>query len=75
MSKLVSRKLWVTVSAAAAVIYAAVTKQVEWAEAGPSLAAIVIGYCVAQGWIDGKEVEQRIDAVEAPEPPKEVEAE
>ena len=60
MKKLLSRKLWVALSSASAIVIAAVTKELAWAEAAPSLAAIVIGYCASQGWIDAKEIEQAL---------------
>jgi len=68
MKKLLSRKLWVAVSSLAAVIYAATTKELSWGDAVPSIAAIVIGYCVAQGWIDAKQLDSAIEAQE-PEAP------
>jgi hypothetical protein len=57
MKKLLSRKLWVVLSALATIVISAVSKELPWAEAVPSMAAVAIGYCVAQGWIDAKEVE------------------
>lgn len=60
MKKLLSRKLWVALSSASAIVIAAVSNEIAWSEAAPSLAAIVIGYCAAQGWIDAKEVENAI---------------
>ena len=65
MKKLLSRKLFVAVGAIATAIYAAVTGGVPWAEALPSIAAIVVGYCAAQGWIDAKEVEKILHAESA----------
>ena len=60
MKKLLSRKLWVALSALATIIISAVSKELPWSEAVPSMAAVAIGYCVAQGWIDAKEVENAI---------------
>ena len=60
MKKLLSRKLWVALSSAAVIVVAAFSKELSWAEAAPSLAAIVIGYCASQGWIDAKEIEHAI---------------
>ena len=57
MKKLLSRKLWVVLSALATIVISAVSKELPWAEAVPSMVAVAIGYCVAQGWIDAKEVE------------------
>lgn len=54
MKKLLSRKLWVTISALGAAIAGAATGQVPWPEALPAIAAIVVGYCVSQGWVDAK---------------------
>ena len=68
MSKLLSRKLWVAISSLAAVIYAATTKELSWGDAVPSIAAIVVGYCVAQGWIDAKEMEKAIKSESDPPP-------
>jgi hypothetical protein len=65
MKKLLSRKLFVAVGAIATAIYAATTGGVPWAEALPSIAAIVVGYCAAQGWIDAKEIERAIHAEES----------
>lgn len=65
MKKLLSRKLWVALSSLAAIIIAAVSDGLPWAEAVPSMAAVAIGYCVAQGWIDAKEVENAIEAQES----------
>ncbi len=62
MKKLLSRKLWVALSSASAIVIAAITKEMAWAEAAPSLAAIAIGYCASQGWIDAKEIENALDA-------------
>ena len=60
MKKLLSRKLWVALSALATIIISAVSKELPWSEAVPSMAAVAIGYCVAQGWIDAKEIENAI---------------
>ena len=57
MEKLASRKLWVAIGASAAAIFGAVSGSMPWAEALQSVAAIAIGYCVAQGWVDGKALE------------------
>lgn len=62
MKKLLSRKLWVALSALATIIISAVSKELPWSEAVPSMAAVAIGYCVAQGWIDAKEVESAISS-------------
>jgi len=67
MKKLLSRKLWVAVSALGAIIVSASTGQVPWPEALPVIAAIVVGYCVSQGWVDGKALEKEI-AAESPAP-------
>tara|TARA_A200000159_G_scaffold163031_2_gene188229 strand:- start:2287 stop:2490 length:204 start_codon:yes stop_codon:yes gene_type:complete len=61
MSKFMSRKFWVAVSALGAAIVGAASGQIPWSEALPSMAAIVIGYCAAQGWVDGKEVVAEIE--------------
>ena len=58
MKKLLSRKLWIAVGSLVTVVSAAVSGQVPWPEALPTIGAIVVGYCIAQGWIDGKEVEK-----------------
>jgi len=60
MKKLLSRKLWVALSSASAIVIAAITKEMAWAEAAPSLAAIAVGYCASQGWIDAKEIENAL---------------
>jgi len=65
MKKLLSRKLWVAVSAAGASIASAVTGTATWADVLPVLAAIVIGYCVSQGWVDAKAL-----AAQSPSPVK-----
>ena len=62
MKKILSRKLWIALSSASAIVIAAVSKELAWAEAAPSLAAIVIGYCASQGWIDAAEVKAAIDS-------------
>ena len=64
MKKILSRKLWIALSSASAIVIAAVSKELAWAEAAPSLAAIVIGYCASQGWIDAAEVKAAIDSQE-----------
>jgi len=75
VKKLLSRKLWVALSSAAVIVVAAFSKELSWAEAAPSLAAIVIGYCASQGWIDAKEIEHAIaeQTDEAPAPPVDAE--
>lgn len=60
MNKLLSRKLWVAISSASAIVIAAVSKELAWAEAASSLVAIAIGYCASQGWVDAKEIEHAI---------------
>ena len=60
MKKLLSRKLWIALSSASAIVIAAASKEMAWAEAAPSLAAIAIGYCASQGWIDAKEIEKAL---------------
>ena len=62
MKKLLSRKLWVAVSALGAAVASAATGQVAWPEALPAIAAIVVGYCVSQGWVDGKALEKQLAA-------------
>ena len=47
MSKFMSRKFWIAVSALGAAIVGAASGQIPWSEALPSMAAIVIGYCAA----------------------------
>ena len=64
MKKLLIRKLWVALSALATIIISAVSKELPWSAAVPSMAAVAIGYCVAQGWIDAKEVENAISPQE-----------
>ena len=66
MKKLLSRKLWVAVSALGAIIVSAATGQVPWPEALPGIAAIVVGYCVSQGWVDGKALEKELAADATP---------
>ena len=62
MKKLLSRKLWVAVSALGAIIVSAATGQVPL----PGIAAIVVGYCVSQGWVDGKALEKELAADATP---------
>ena len=71
MKKILSRKLWIALSSASAIVIAAISKELAWAEAAPSLAAIAIGYCASQGWIDGKEIENAIAEQASAEEPKE----
>lgn len=54
MQKLGSRKLWITLSALATIVVAAVSGEMTWAEAAPSLAGVAAAYCATQGWVDGK---------------------
>lgn len=60
MSKLKSRKLWIALGAIASAVVGAVSGSLPWDQALPSIAAIAIGYCVSQGWVDAKEVENAI---------------
>ena len=62
MSKLKSRKLWVALGAIASAIVGAVSGSLPWDQALPSVAAIAIGYCVSQGWVDAKEIENAISS-------------
>lgn len=55
--KLGSRKLWVAIASIASVVIGAWSGGVAWTEAVPSIAAIAVGYCVAQGWVDAKTAE------------------
>mgnify|MGYP001178531942 CR=1 FL=1 len=62
MKKILSRKLWIALSGIGAVVIAAISKELAWADAVPSIAAIAVGYCVSQGWIDAKEVQSAIES-------------
>lgn len=57
MSKLLSRKLFVSLGSIVMIISSAIQGALVWAEAIPSIAAVAIGYCVAQGWVDAKAIE------------------
>lgn len=70
MQRLLSRKFLVSVGAIGSVIVSAISGSVEWSAALPSIAAIAIGYCVSQGWVDGKAVQQQISKIEKAENPQ-----
>ena len=57
MNKLLSRKLFVSLGSIVMIVSSALQGSLGWAEAIPSIAAVAIGYCVAQGWVDAKEIE------------------
>jgi hypothetical protein len=60
MNKLLSRKFLLSVGAIISVVVSASQGAVQWSAAIPSIAAIVVGYCVSQGWVDGKALEGEI---------------
>ena len=60
LDKLKSRKLWVALGAIASAVVGAVGGSVSWEQALPSIAAIAIGYCVSQGWVDAKALDKAI---------------
>lgn len=62
LSKLKSRKLWVALGAISSAVVGVVGGTLTWAQALPSIAAIAIGYCVSQGWVDGKGIENAIQS-------------
>ena len=70
MKRILSRKFLLSVGAIASVIVSAINGSVEWSAALPSISAIAIGYCVSQGWVDGKMLEQQIAKAEEPEEEK-----
>ena len=39
------------------ILSSAIQGSIVWGEAIPSIAAVAIGYCVAQGWVDAKAIE------------------
>ena len=70
MKRILSRKFLLSVGAIASVIVSAINGSVEWSAALPSISAIAIGYCVSQGGVDGKMLEQQIAKAEEPEEEK-----
>ena len=57
LEKLKSRKLWVSLGGVASVLFGAFNGSIPWDGALPSIAAIIIGYCVSQGWVDAKAIQ------------------
>lgn len=57
MSKILSRKLFVSLGSIVMIVSSAIQGSLVWAEAIPSIAAVAIGYCIAQGWVDAKAIE------------------
>jgi len=60
MDKLKSRKLWVALGTLTTVILGAFQGTVSWDAALPTIAAIAIGYCVSQGWVDAAALKKSI---------------
>lgn len=67
MSKILSRKFILSLGAIVSVIVSAANGSVQWSAALPSIAAIAVGYCVAQGWVDGKALEGQIQSIASAE--------
>tara|TARA_B000000532_G_scaffold212406_1_gene182475 strand:+ start:275 stop:496 length:222 start_codon:yes stop_codon:yes gene_type:complete len=67
MHRILSRKFLISIGAIGSVLISAINGSVAWDAALPSIAAIAIGYCVSQGWVDGKSVEQEIKKLQADE--------
>ncbi len=67
MKKILSRKLFVSLGSIIMIVSSALQGSLVWAEAIPSIAAVAIGYCVAQGWVDAKEIEAAVSKADAPE--------
>ena len=57
MSKILSRKLFVSLGSIVMILSSAIQGSLLWGDAIPSIAAVAIGYCVAQGWVDAKAIE------------------
>ncbi len=64
MKRFLSRKFLLSIGAIASIVTSAVQGAVEWGAAIPSISAIVIGYCVSQGWVDGKMLTQELSKPE-----------
>ena len=67
LNKLKSRKLWVSLGGVASVLFGAFNGSIPWDGALPSIAAIIIGYCVSQGWVDAKAIQAAATAAASDE--------
>ena len=70
MQRILSRKFLVSIGAIGSIIISAINGAVEWSAALPSISAIAIGYCVSQGWGDGKMLEQQMSKTQEPKEDK-----
>jgi len=61
MNRFLSRKFLLSVGAIGSIVVSALQGAVEWSAALPSISAIVVGYCVSQGWVDGKVLQQQLE--------------